>query len=207
MGIYGFFKQIRPAIFFKISQNPQFLKLITHAELYWREKPLPGENRLRGLDNLTGQAKEYYDSKLQTRALLKAEYNYDYLSEPALELDNDWQTIEFIIKTASDPNTKVLGELIYNSQEIGGVEIWSYGAPIYLTPEQVTQASKLLNDINTEKIVYSIEFTDYKRAKLYAFQDSWTQEDMLFFAEIINAIRGYFADAAQKGNYIFYYLT
>jgi hypothetical protein len=129
-------------------------------------------------------------------------------SELRLDIDKTWHIIHFLLNGDPWQGDGALGALVLGGTEIGDGEEMGYGPARYLLPDEVAEVAAALAPIPAATLLSRFDAAAVARAKIYP-EDSWSggEEDQDYIAENFEALKRFFAAAAQAKHAMILWLS
>ncbi|WP_246159313.1 YfbM family protein [Catellatospora sichuanensis] len=128
-----------------------------------------------------------------------SEKDSDISERRSFGTDKAWHALSFLLDRAEFPVSIIRGEEWFVDDLDDPEADWGYGAPCYLTPEQVRQASTALADVSEGDLIRGVDVSELARAEIYpAVWES--QAELDWAVGDLPDIKTYFASAADAGD-------
>jgi len=127
------------------------------------------------------------------------------LTDPAMRrnfgTDKTWHALDFLLRRRGFPISIILGEELFVEDLDDPQADWGYGAPCYLTSEQVRQAASELAGLAEADLIEGVDQSELEAAEIYP--TVWDRPGELEWAVChLPYVKAYFDAAASKGDAI-----
>lgn len=129
----------------------------------------------------------------------------DAVSDPAARrkfgTDKTWHALDFLLTRKGFPVSIVFGEELFVEDLEDPEADWGYGAPCYLTPDQVRQAASALAGVSESDLIEGVDQSELEAAEIYP--SVWDRPGELEWAVChLSDVKTFFNAAANSGDAI-----
>jgi hypothetical protein len=110
--------------------------------------------------------------------------------ELSLSIEKSWQAIHFVLNGDPWECKGPLGNAVLGGREVG--EDMGYGPARFLTPAEVAETAKALEEVTTEQFTERLSKANFKKAEIYVFNDEDPNDP-----DIVEELVGYFEDVKK----------
>lgn len=163
-------------------------------------KPFPEAKLEESINRIVAamyaRREQWQGTAREVRAKLAAKINPDLFS-----LEKDWHMLHYALNGTAEGGNGPLADAI-----LGGSELRShdgredYGPIRYLTPQQVKQTAAELVKVDAKKLLDKLDANEAKSRQIYLAETLDDLESWSYFPELFEKFRGFYAEAAKKGN-------
>ena len=125
--------------------------------------------------------------------------------DKGINIDKAWHGIHFILTGSAWEGDPPLANAVLGGSEIG--EDMGYGPARYLTAEEVKEVAGALQPIDAKEFSNRYDPDEMASNDIYAFNADDADDELEYFRYGYLDLRGYFLDAAEKGNAMLVYMV
>jgi Domain of unknown function (DUF1877) len=116
--------------------------------------------------------------------------------------DKTWHALAFLLARREFPVSIIYGEESFVDDPDDPTADWGYGAPNYLTPDQVRRAAGALAELSEDDLLDGVDADDLQRATIYPNLWDRGPEELRWAVGDLPWIKVYFQAAANDGDAI-----
>jgi len=116
--------------------------------------------------------------------------------------DKTWHALAYLLARREFPVSIIYGEESFTEDPDDPEADWGYGAPCYLTPDQVRQAAEALTDLSEDDLLDGVDGDELQREEIYPSVWDRGAEELQWAVCHLPWVKVYFQAAAKDGDAI-----
>ena len=139
-------------------------------------------------------------------SLLYPEDGSDLPADRRLDTDKAWHLTHFLLTGEAWEGAEPLRNAVLGGTEIGEEDV-GYGPARYLTPAQVREVGAALKPISPQQLWSRFDLQAVQNAEIYPSGWEGTDEEREYILGYFQALKDFFANAAEANDAIILYLN